>query len=172
MPKPTTWFVVADRSRVRVCTPDDDGTLRRIRDFDAPTVRARAQEVVTGRRGRRADGPAGTAGRSAMDPQTPAQDAEVARFVNDVSEWLEHSRHHEAFDELVLVAGPQMLGELRQSFPATLDRSVGDTLDRVYTPLPWPKLTTRLRKAFPNRVPQRPDQVPASARTGNQQPTR
>lgn len=169
MPNPTTWFFVADQSRALVLKAMPSGRLDCLHDFDEPAVRAHTSELITGSRGRRAD--AGGEGRSAMEPHTSVQQTQVDRFVAEIAQWLHLAADAGEFDELILVAGPQMLGELRACLTTPVEQRLVDTLDKVYTKLPRPELEAQLRAHFPNRMPDSADTVPASARRGNAQPT-
>ena len=157
-----TWFFVADRSRAQVFEATRDG-LHRVHSFDEPAVRAHASELITGDRGRRSDeGP----GRSALEPQTSVQQTEVDRFVHAIGDWLHLQADAQAFDALILVAAPQMLGELRPILSTPTAEKLVDTLDKDYTQLPLKELEARLRAAFPEHLASAQDTVPAGARRG------
>lgn len=167
MQSPTTWFFVADRSRALVFESVPTG-LRAVENFDEPAVRAHVSELMTGKRGRRADD---GSGRSAMDRQTTVQQTEVDRFVHSLTEWLHLQADAEAFDRLVLVAGPQMLGELRPLLSSPVQQRLAGSLDKVYTTLTHAQLDKQLHAAFPELLASPIDAVPLEARRGNQQPS-
>ena len=169
--KPDTWFLIADRSRASVYRVERDG-LELVHQADEPSVRSQASELVTGDRGRRGDsngqtGP-GIDQRSGMTPQTDPQDAVVSRFVGRLSDWLHGSATRHDFDELVIVAGPQMLGQLRGSLTVPAEQRLTDTLDRVYTKLSPTDLQAALHEHFPSKVTLPARNVPSAARAGNQ----
>jgi len=138
--------------------------------MDEPAVRERAADLVTGRQGRRSDGP-GTAGaRSAMDAQTTPQEAEIDQFVDGLATWLHLSVTRHDVDELVVVVGPQMLGELRARLSKPVSQAIVDTLEKTMTKLPRIELADRLHRSFPDRMPARPRVIPAAAKRGNTQP--
>jgi protein required for attachment to host cells len=164
---PTTWFYVADRSRAMVFEAVPSG-LRLVHSFDEPAIRQHVSDLMTGKRGRRRDD---GNGRSAMDRQTSVQQTEVDRFVNDLAEWLHLEADAGSFDRMLLVAGPQMLGDLRPLLTSPVAERIVGSLDKVYTTMPLPDLEKHLRSAFPEFMHPESDDVPSIARSGNQQPT-
>lgn len=167
-----TWFLVADRSRVRVLRGRPDGRLDTVHDFDAPAVREHARELMTGRRGRRADSAGRSGPRSAMERQTSVQDTEVQSFVQDLVDWLHTAATRDAFEHLLVIAAPQMLGELRQHLTPPVSQRLEGTLSKDYTSLAPRELAEVLHAHFPEHLPERVAHVPEAARRGNQQPPR
>jgi protein required for attachment to host cells len=163
------WFLIADQSRASAHRPHSDGLLEELRAFSRPEVRAHDSDLMTGSRGRRPD--PGTGQRSAMDRQTSVQDTEVAHLVSEVLDWLDTAAQRQAFDALVIVAAPQMLGALRDKLSPTLQLRLSETLDKNYASLSAEALTEHLRRHFGALLPEPDPSIPLRATRGNQQPT-
>jgi len=73
------------------------------------------------------------AGRHAMEPPTSAAEQVRAQFARAVVAWLDTPKRAGAADQLVLVAPPKMLGELRAELPERLTRKVAAELDKDLT---------------------------------------
>lgn len=165
-----TWFFVADRSRVLVYRPDEEGGLHKVHDFDEPAVREHAIAIMTDRPGRRADSAGRGGPRSAMDRRSTPQETEVQHFVDTLADWLHTAATRGAFGQLVIVAAPQMLGELRGKLSKPVTEKLVGTLDKGFAKRPPHELAKTLHEHFPDQMAERKADVPEAARKGNQQP--
>lgn len=114
-----TWIVVAHRSGAVVY--ESRGTqlpLARVMLLENPVGRARAGELESDRPGRAYDRKGG--GRHAMSKEENSVEHVEQEFAHRVLAQLERSREAGAFDQLVLIAPPKMLGRLRRGLPAPL----------------------------------------------------
>lgn len=107
-----TWVLVADGEKALFLQNDGDEmdpdlNVRRIEEQENPPTRDQAAN----RRGRVFQS-AGD-GRSAYE-DTDWHEFEKERFAKEVAEILYKQGHKGAFDKLVIVAGPQVLGVLRE----------------------------------------------------------
>jgi protein required for attachment to host cells len=75
------------------------------------------QDLETDRPGRRFGGTHGN--RHAVDGERSAQRHEMEQFAREVARTLDGARVRNEFDRLVLIAGPRMLGLLREALPDT-----------------------------------------------------
>lgn len=143
MAKPVTWIVVADAGRATVYETTGGiaaGTWTTRRQMEASLPPSR--DIDTDRPGRSFD--SGGEGRHAMEPPTDPHRHAKASFAHDVMETLDHARRQEKFDELVVVAAPAFLGDLRSMMPDQLRARVRHELDKDYTRLPEQELRQRL----------------------------
>ena len=106
-----TWIVVADGEKALFLenTGDDrdyNFRVRRIEEQDNPPARDQATDAP----GRRSDGPQGH--YSAMEP-TDWHEIAKDRFARDLADILYAQAHRGRYDRLVIVAGPHILGEMR-----------------------------------------------------------
>jgi protein required for attachment to host cells len=59
----------------------------------------------------------GTPGRHAMDGERSTKQHEIEQFAREVARTLDEARVRREFERLVIVAGPKMLGLIRESLP-------------------------------------------------------
>ncbi len=65
-------------------------------------------------------------------------------FVRRLVEWLDVAENEKAFDHLVLVAGPQMLGDIRSSLSKHLQDRIWRVLDKDLTGMSLHELQKRM----------------------------
>lgn len=106
------WVVVADQSKARIFTVEDPrGPLLQVDELEHPEARKREQELTSDRPGRSFD--SGGQGRHAMGASVEPKKEEAIRFAKQVADYLQAAHHEGRFNRLVLVAGPPLLGLLR-----------------------------------------------------------
>ena len=121
----TRLVVAADSTRARFFSMTNLAPQwRELEDLVHPQSRLHARDIVSDRPGRGLD--RGGEGRHAMDPATDAHRHEVETFARAVAERIERMRTHNEVDEIVLVAPPRFLGELRAQLSAHAARLVVD----------------------------------------------
>lgn len=109
----TTWIVVANQELMRIYSREKkNGGLEEVKRLENPAGQRAARDLVTDRPGRTFDS-AGQ-GRHAMEPPTDPKEQEAIRFAKEIGREIEDGRIHDRFAALILVAGPQFLGRLRQ----------------------------------------------------------
>ncbi len=143
-----TWILIADGAHGRILYTEgwESGlTIVSAHDSDAATKRTR--ELGTDRPGRVQDsaGPA----RHAMEPRVDWQRHEKHLFAKEMAKTLNKGAHNNAYDRLVLVAPPAILGELRAALDKTARELVSAELDKDLTQVPLHDLPKRLRKITP-----------------------
>ncbi|MCR8550932.1 host attachment family protein [Salipiger sp. P9] len=117
-----TWVVVTDSEKalfLRNLTDAEDPNLAFFDEKTQENPPDRAQ--AANRPGRRADG--GSGQRSAME-DTDWHELAKERFATDLAAMLYEAAHKGAFERLVLVAPPKVLGDLR----AALHKEVADKI--------------------------------------------
>jgi protein required for attachment to host cells len=105
-----TWILVACRSGATILSslgPE----LTKLREIEHPRGRLKASDLETDRPGRAFD--RGGQGRHAMSSEESPTEHLAQRFAAELARELEHARHMGAFNQLVLVAAPRLLGKLR-----------------------------------------------------------
>jgi protein required for attachment to host cells len=115
-----TWVVVADGAGARLLRAHrPTRRLELLREERHPEGRAKPSDLVSDRPGRSLD--SSHAGqRHAMEPDTDPRRVELHRFVQHLARELEAASSAAAFDSLVLVAAPRVLGELRSVLPPSV----------------------------------------------------
>jgi protein required for attachment to host cells len=111
--KRMVWVLVADGARARILGGERPGfgfAPVFAHDFAAP-ARAHTSQAMSDRQGRAFD--SAGAGRHAMESRTDWHEHAKSVFARDMAEEVERAALKNRFDDLILVAPPRMLGELR-----------------------------------------------------------
>lgn len=116
-----TWVLVADGARARILENAGNGTgLKPAMGYDFAKSHAATHEAMADKAGRSAS--PGSGSHHAVEPKTDWHTFEKHLFAKELAEVLKVALDKAAFDDLVLVAPPKALGELR----AALDGRVKD----------------------------------------------
>ncbi len=108
------WVVAAESSGAKIFEADTPlGALRELWSLEHPRGRVFERDLESDRPGRSFDS-AGS-GRHAMEREVDAKRHALLAFAKQVAAHIEGARAAGAFEQLVLVAGPDFLGLLRQS---------------------------------------------------------
>lgn len=143
MPK-TTWVLVADGARARVLAQGKpfEGLAPAFEQEEFTGTTARSKEIASDRPGRSFD--SGGQGRHAMEPPTDPQRYAKYAFARELAERLEQAANAHRFDELVLVAAPKTLGDLRELLPDSVKTKVVAEIDKDLTKVPLRELPKHL----------------------------
>ncbi|MDU8912570.1 host attachment family protein [Aestuariicoccus sp. MJ-SS9] len=138
-----TWVLVADGEKALFLRNDLDAetpdlNVVRLQSQDNPSNR----DQSTGPQGRRADG--GSGQRSAME-ETDWHQLAKERFAHDLAEVLYRQVHKGAFDRLVVVAPPHVLGDLRDAMHKEVADRIVAELPKTLTNHPIDKIEALLR---------------------------
>lgn len=130
----TTWILVANQSRAHLWNYNpNDNSLMPVDDIPHPEGRAKDSELVTDRnhdsndRGNSFDGMG--AGQRTMDPQQSPSERDTEMWAGDLAERLRKERGRGAYDQLVLVAAPTMLGAIRNKLDTATERVLVTRID-------------------------------------------
>ncbi len=131
-----TWVLIADGEKALFLENVTDGEdphlqVRRIEEQDNP----KDIDQSANRPGRMQEG---RPGNSASGPRSAFQDTdwhELAkeRFADDLAELLYKQAHRGAFDSLVIVAAPQVLGNLRKALHQEVAQKVIGEVSKTLT---------------------------------------
>ena len=113
------WVVVANQAGARIYNADRRGQISALLDeFLHDAGKAHAQDLVSDSPGRVHDrrGP----GRHSMESDVGMQQDGIRRFAGQIVEHVTAAAGHDAFSNLVIVAAPAFLGEIRKHVPAHL----------------------------------------------------
>lgn len=139
-----TWILVADGARAQFYRSENGGLTPAVNHDLAVPTRAHVRDVQTDRPGRAFD-TAGQ-GRHAMEPPTPWKDHEKQLLAKAVADELKRAVSHHELDRLVVVAAPEMMGDLRAVFDPMVERRVVAEVEKDFTHLPLPELSARIGK--------------------------
>lgn len=107
------WIVVADQGRARFFTTSSPrGALMEVGALEHTEGRERPRDLTSDRPGRSFDS-AGN-GRHAMSSAVEPKKQEAIRFAREIADYLRQAHNEGRCDELLLVAGPDFLGLLRE----------------------------------------------------------
>jgi protein required for attachment to host cells len=124
-----TWIAVVDGSRARIFERvGRNGNIAVVLERDEPEARKRTGEIVSDRRGRNTAAP-GIA-RHAMDPKTTAHEHLEETFVRGIAREIDHAAAVNRFDELIVIAPPRALGEMRQALSPSARSRVVNEIDK------------------------------------------
>ena len=111
-------IVVADESEANFLAMNGcRAPLQLLSRLENESARLYERDLETDRPGRSFDRIG--AGRHAIDGERSTQRQQQVRFAKRIAEALERARKDRAFDRLVVMAAPRMLGLLRDAMPDT-----------------------------------------------------
>jgi len=125
-------IVVADSTRARIFTADSSSSpLSEIETLANPVARVHDRDITSDLPGKSsgADGSGGHAYESETDPKK----YEVIEFAKRVADYLEHARNANKISNLMLVAAPAFLGELRSQLSSETNEKITFELDKNLT---------------------------------------
>jgi protein required for attachment to host cells len=142
----STWIVVADAARARIFARDGEGLAPQpVTGFTHPDSREKARDIATDRPGRTNDG------TDAYMPGTDPQQAAKERFATRLARWLEREAGRDNYSQLVLVAPPAFLGELRDALDDNTRERVVRSIDRNLSNIRDHELVPRLQRELDQR---------------------
>jgi protein required for attachment to host cells len=107
------WVMVADKSKARIFTVEDPrGALMDEVVLEHPQAREREQTLTSDRPGRSFDSKG--QGRHAMGTSVEPDQQETIRFAKQIADHVQAAHNEGRCDRLLLVAGPPLLGLLRE----------------------------------------------------------
>lgn len=142
----TTWVLVAGNSHARIFDWQSRDVLEEIKTFSHPEGRLQEQELVTDKPGRGFGG--ADSGRHAQEPPS-AKEHESQIFAGELVAVLEENRARNKFVRLVVIAGPQFLGQLRDKMPAELQKLVILDISKNLAQQP----VEEIRRCLPDTLP-------------------
>lgn len=139
----TTWILVANGTQAIIARnlgPDNGIEKDLEHEFQGQNLPSR--EIMSDAPGRAFDS-AGQ-GRHAMERPTDPQRNNQQAFAREIAAHIDKAADRNEFDRLVLVAAPQMLGELRKCLSNSAKAKVAGELSKDLTHLPIHKLPDHL----------------------------
>ncbi len=138
------WIVVADSKSARVFARNGQNNLALVNVLrHAPPVETELSNSTVGRGG------AYGAGRHKYEPGMEESRQDEISFAQELSQFLEDEILKGHFDELMLIAAPQMLGLVRKSLGKNTQAALGFTADKNYGTMEEPELKAELLKLIP-----------------------
>jgi len=140
--KTKLWYAIADGGRARFVERDEDGDFRTVANFESTDLHARTRDLGTDRPTRVRDRVGG--GRHSVEPRSDLKQQAKEDFLKTVADALaaEHARGQ--FDQLMLVAPPGVLTELKQKLAKPIADIVVKDLQKDLTKMPDHELPEHL----------------------------
>ncbi|HET9273696.1 MAG TPA: host attachment protein [Methyloceanibacter sp.] len=145
MKKAKIWYVIADGGRARFVERDERGAFRTVSSFVSTELHAKASDLGRDRPARVME--SATPGRSAIEPRRDLKDAAKQDFVKLVAEQIDVEHGRGQFDNLVLVAPPGVLTELKNHLSKAMAERVVNDVQKDLTNVPDHDLTGHLAPA-------------------------
>ncbi len=141
-----TWILVADAARARIFSVRPREGWHLEQSLEHAKSRAKGIDLMSDAAGSVRQSFRG-AKRPAMAPHTPPKDVEAEHFARELGGALLQGLDARAFQSLVVVAPPRMLGVLRRVMPHPVQRVMSVTIDADYTQVPDHELPSYLGAA-------------------------
>jgi protein required for attachment to host cells len=145
MKKAKIWYVIADGGRARFVERDERGAFRTVSSFVSTELHAKASDLGRDRPARVME--SATPGRSAIEPRRDLKDAAKQDFVKLVAEQIDVEHGRGQFDNLVLVAPPGVLTELKNHLSKAMAERVVNDVQKDLTNVPDHDLSGHLAPA-------------------------
>lgn len=141
MAKPLTlWIVIADGEHARFVQPDARNELRTVGALDSASAHLRSRDIGADRPGRAFE--SGASAHHAVGQRNDLHAMEKEKFIGLVGEHVGAASGRDEFDELLLVAPPRALPELREALDAATQAKLVGTLEKDLVKTPdhelWP----------------------------------
>jgi protein required for attachment to host cells len=142
MKKAKLWYVIADGGRARFVEQDDRGAFRTLSNFVSTELHKRSEELGLDRQARVQE--SASPARHAVEPKRDLHDAAKQEFIRTVGAELAGLQKEGSFDELVLVAPPGIIRELKDALSKPVAECVVKELRKDLTKVPDHDLTSHL----------------------------
>ena len=141
MPQPLTLRIaIADGEHARFVQPDTDNVLRTVDSLDSASAHLRSRDIGTDKPGRSFE--SGGSAHHGVGQRHDLHTMEKERFVRFVAGLLNAASERDEFDQLLLVAPPRALPELRDALDDVTRAKLVGTLEKDLVKTPdhelWP----------------------------------
>lgn len=121
------WIVSANAGRAMIYAQESaKGALREITDMANPAARLRTADTESDKIGPTAPG-------KTYEPAQTPEERQTELFARAVSDYLRQGQVEGRFKKLILVAGPEFLGALRQLMDPNVLKVVSKEINKDYT---------------------------------------
>ena len=128
------WYVIADGGRARFVAQDENGAFRTVLSFVSSDMHKRARDLGLDRPARVQE--SANDARHAVEPRRDLHEAAKEDFIALVAEEIAAEHGNGQFDQLVLVAPPKVLPELKQKLSKPMAALVVNDLQKDLTKIP------------------------------------
>jgi protein required for attachment to host cells len=143
-----TWLVVADNSKARIFTLDSRmGPIEEVESIVHTEARMHEQQMTSDLPGR-SNGKGGAGGHAYQDEVSP-KDQQNINFAKQIANELDMARKDGKFKQVMLVAAPGFLGNLRNQLTAQTQKMTCFELAKNMSHLS----AKEIRELLPERLP-------------------
>ncbi len=144
-----TWVIVADNSRARIFTSETPSSaLIEVDSIVHPEARMHDRDITSDLPGRGS----GTGGsRHSYETETDAKDYENLGFAKRIAGFLDEARKSDKFKQLIIVAAPSLLGNLRSGLNHQTRKLVSLELDKNLSQLSPDEIRKHMPEFLPNK---------------------
>lgn len=136
-------YVIAEGEHVRFVRPAQDYSLHTEQTVDGNSAHLKSGELVSDRPG--AGFHTGSTAHHALNPRHDPHDMEKQKFARSVGARLNSADFAATFDELVLVAPPHVMHEIREELQPAISARIIGTLMKDLVKVPDDELGPHLR---------------------------
>lgn len=142
-----TWLVVADSSKARIFLTDSrTGPIEEIESIAHTEARLPEHEMASDQPGK-SSGNGGVGGHAYQSKISP-KDQENMNFAKSIANELDDARKKEKFKQIILVAPPDFLGNLRHSLNAQTKKLVFFELAKNFSQLKAEEINQHLTESL------------------------
>ncbi|RCK42647.1 host attachment protein [Thalassospira xiamenensis] len=139
------WILVADGGKAHVIAVTRDAEGRHLETVEEMRADNRSsQEIASDKPGRGFANPAGNQQRHAMPPASDPHEHAQKEFVDDVVRYLADECKQGRFDNLIVIAPPKVMGEVRTKMPKPLAEALDGEIVKDLTNVPLGDLPRHL----------------------------
>ena len=144
-----TWVVVADNSRARIFTAETPSSpLIEVDSIVHPEARMHDRDITSDLPGR---GSGSGGARHSYETETDAKDHENAGFAKRIAGFLDDARKSDKYKQLIIVAAPSLLGNLRSGLNDQTRKMVSMELDKNLSQLNPVEIRRHMPEYLPNK---------------------
>ena len=144
-----TWVIVADNSRARIFTAETPSSpLIEVDSIVHPEARMHDRDITSDLPGR---GSGSGGARHSYVTETDAKDHENAGFARRIAGFLDDARKSDKFKQLIIVAAPSLLGNLRSGLNDQTKKLVSLELDKNLSALSPVEIRKHMPEFLPNK---------------------
>lgn len=138
-------IVIADGEVAKIMRLQEKG-FERVHEIKQPDMHVDGRDNQDKGRGSGVGGNGASAGRHAYEPSMEEGRQEEMALAKKLALWLDRALSQQQFSALVLIAAPQMLGELRKCLSKQVEDAIIAESNKHLTRHPENQLPTELRK--------------------------
>jgi protein required for attachment to host cells len=142
MKKVISWLLIANSSSAKIYSIETLKSLALVKNFEHPESRLHNRDLVSDKPGRDFESIGPT--RHSMEPHTTPKENEFHLFAKELATYLDSAWNNHEYKRLYIIAGPALLGMLRQFLAPETLKMVHGELDKDLTHLTTDEIITNL----------------------------